>query len=293
MQLKGKPLAAIFVMSILWGYGWTILKVGLIDAPPFKFTALRLGVSALCLLALLPLTGRSLRPTRWCELMVLGFVHTSLLFSLSTWAVAEGSAGRVAFMVYTMPFFTLVFAWLLLNEKVRHAQWGAVILAAFGLIAIVKPWVLTGGFKSSLLAVAAGIVWAIGAVMVKQLQSRERMDLLSMTAWQMAFGCIPLMAISWFASEDPIVWSSRFVLSLGFVSVGVTALGSMLWMYALNNLDAGTASLSTLAAPPIAMVTSAFYFGETPDLFEWLGMSLIVSGLIALSLVNLKLNRKP
>ena len=129
--------------------------------------------------------------------------------------------------------------------------------------------------------------------MVKQLQSREKMDLLSMTAWQMAFGCIPLTAVSWFASEDPIVWSSRFVLSLGFVSVGVTALGSMLWMYALNNLDAGTASLSALAAPPIAMVTSAVYFGETPDNFEWLGMSLIVSGLLALSLITTKDNKKP
>ena len=143
MQLKGKPLAAIVVMSILWGYGWTVIKVGLIDAPPFKFTALRLSFSALFLLAMLPLTGRSLRPTRWRELLALAFVHTTLLFSLSTWAVAEGSAGRVAFMVYTMPFFTLIFAWLLLNEKVQRAQLGAVILATFGLAAIVKPLVLT------------------------------------------------------------------------------------------------------------------------------------------------------
>ncbi len=291
MQLKGKPLAAIVVMSILWGYGWTVLKVGLIDAPPFKFTALRLSFSALFLLAMLPLTGRSLRPTRWRELLALAFVHTTLLFSLSTWAVAEGSAGRVAFMVYTMPFFTLIFAWLLLNEKVQRAQWGAVILATFGLAAIVKPWVLTGGFKSSFLAIAAGIIWAIGVIMVKQLQSREKMDLLSMTAWQMAFGCIPLIAFAWMISEEPIVWSSRFVLSLGFVSVGVTALGSMLWMYALNNLDAGTASLSTLAAPPIAMVTSALYFGETPDSFELLGMGLIIGALMALSLVKAKTNK--
>ena len=107
--------------------------------------------------------------------------------------------------------------------------------------------------------------------MVKQLQSRERMDLLSMTAWQMAFGCIPLMAISWFASEDPIVWSSRFVLSLGFVSVGVTALGSMLWMYALNNLDAGTASLSTLAAPAYCYGYVSFLFRRNtrPSLSGW------------------------
>ncbi|MFT4582144.1 MAG: drug/metabolite transporter (DMT)-like permease [Gammaproteobacteria bacterium] len=283
LKLPGRPLLALLTMSILWGYGWTALKLGLIDAPPFTFTALRMSLSAACLLLMLPLTGRSLLPRRIPELLGLAAVQTSLLFICSTWAVHEGSAGRVAFIVYTMPFFTLLFAWPLLGERVRGLQWLAIALAAAGLISIIQPWHRYGNMESNLLALGAGITWAVGAILVKQLQAREPMDLLSMTAWQMVFGSIPLIAIAWYLPEDPIVWSTRFITVLAFVSVVITAFGWMLWMYALNNLEAGTASLATLAAPPIAMISSAMIFDENPNVFEIAGMCLIGVALLVLS----------
>jgi drug/metabolite transporter (DMT)-like permease len=39
-------------------------------------------------------------------------------------------------------------------------------------------------------------------------------------------------------------------------------------MYALSNLKAGIAGLATLAAPPIAMISSALYFQERPNVAE-------------------------
>ncbi|MGR8918131.1 MAG: DMT family transporter [Gammaproteobacteria bacterium] len=284
MNLPLRPLLALALMSLLWGYGWVALKIGLIDAEPFSFTALRMTLSGLTLLLILRLSGRRVRPERIPELVVLALVQTSALFTLSTWAVAEGTPGRVAFLVYTMPFFTLLFAWLLLGERVRGGQWLSIVLAAAGLLAIIQPWHLYGSMTSNLLALAAGSAWALGAVLVKRLQRRERMDLLSMTTWQMLFGAVPLVLVAWSAPEAPIVWSGRFMVMLLLIAVVITALGWMLWMYALSELSAGTASLATLAAPPIAMLASAFHFGERPNLVEAAGMVLIVLALLALSL---------
>jgi drug/metabolite transporter (DMT)-like permease len=163
-------------------------------------------------------------------------------------------------------------------------QWLAIALAAAGLLSIIQPWHRYGSIESSLFALGAGITWAVGAILVKQLQAREPMDLLSMTAWQMVFGSIPLIAISWSLPEDPIVWSGRFIGVLAFVSIVITAFGWMLWMYALDNLEAGTASLATLAAPPIAMISSAMIFDESPNTFEIAGMCLIGAALLVLSL---------
>jgi drug/metabolite transporter (DMT)-like permease len=270
-------------MSVLWGYGWVALKIGLLDAEPFKFTALRMSLSACCLLLILGLTGRPLPPRRVPELLGLALVQTSALFTLSTWAVAAGSPGRVAFLVYTMPFFTLLFAWPLLGERVRGWQWLSIALAGAGLAAIVQPWHLHGNMASNLLAVGAAVAWALGAIMVKRLQQREPMDLLSMTTWQMIFGSIPLLAFAWWVPEAPIVWSLRFVMMLLLITVVITALGWMLWMYALDKLTAGTASLATLAAPLIAMVASAMHFGERPSALEATGMGLMVMALLVLS----------
>lgn len=269
-------------MSVLWGYGWVALKIGLLDAAPFTFTALRMTLSAVCLLLMLRLTGRRVSPARVGELAALALVQTSLLFTLSTWAVAQGSPGRVAFLVYTMPFFTLLFAWPLLGERVRGRQWLSVGLAAGGLLAIVQPWHLYGSASSNALALGAGAAWAMGAVMVKRLQQREPMDLLSMTAWQMLFGSLPLIVLAAVVPEPAIVWSPRFVTVLVLISVVITAGGWMLWMYALDKLEAGTASLATLAAPPIAMLASAWQLGERPNAVEVLGMGLILMALLTL-----------
>jgi len=270
-------------MSVLWGYGWTAIKIGLLDAPPFKLTAVRMLASALCLMAMLPLTGRPLAPQRLPELMALALVQTSLLFTFSTCAVALGSAGRVAFLVYTMPFFTLLLAWPLLGERVRGAQWLAVLLAAAGLMAIIQPWALGDKLASGVLGLGGGMAWAVGAVLVKRLQRRAPMDLLCMTAWQMLLGCVPLMIIALWVDEPAIVWSPRFIGILTLMAVVITAFGWMLWMYALDNLDTGTAGLATLLTPTIAMVSSHYTFGEQPGRLELLGMGLITLALLSLS----------
>jgi len=283
VHLRGRPLLALLTMSLLWGYGWTAMKIGLIDAEPFKFTALRMSLSALCLLAVLPLTGRPFWPTRVPELLRLAVVQTSLLFTLSTWAVAQGTPGRVAFLVYTMPFFTLLFAWPFLGERVRGLQWLAIALAGCGLVAIIQPWHMHGNGWANGLAIAAGIAWGAGAIMVKRLQNRAPMDLISMTAWQMFFGSIPLVAFAYWFPEAPIVWSTRFIFMLFLISVVITGIGWMLWVYALSNLEAGTASMVTLAAPVVAIVTSSMHFGERPGPLELAGMCLIGIALLVLS----------
>ena len=270
-------------MSLLWGYAWTGLKIGLLDCPPYLFAALRMGLGALCLLVILRVRGHSFRPRRINELMWLGLVQTTVLFTLSTWAVAEGDAGRVAFLAYTMPFFALLFAWFLLGERVRGLQWLAIAVAGFGLVVIIQPWHASNSALSNTLAIGSGIAWALGAIMVKQLQRREPMDLVAMTAWQMFFGSLPLFVVAWFVPEASVVWSPRFITVLFLIAIVTTAGGWLLWVYVLNHLPAGTASMGTLLAPVVAMATSHYHFGEQPGRLEALGMLSIVGALFILA----------
>ncbi len=293
MHINLKPLFALLTMSLLWGYAWTGLKIGLLDCPPYLFAALRMMLGALCLLLILGFTRHPFKPERVPELLLLGLVQTTALFTLSTWAVAQGSAGRVAFLAYTMPFFTLLLAWPLLGEKVRGLQWLAIACAAAGLVAIVQPWQESASLLSNVLAIGAGIAWALGAIMVKRLQRRAPMDLISMTAWQMFLGSIPLMGIAWLVPEAAIVWSPRFILVLILIGVVTTAFGWLLWVYVLDNMSAGTASLGTLAAPVVAMASSHYHFGEQPDPIELGGMALIVTALLVLSINALRGRRVP
>lgn len=283
MKLKGLPLLALIVLSCVWGYSWILNKLALLDAGPFGFAAARVTIGGLCLLICLPLTGRTLTPPRPRELIPIGLVQTSGFVGLSMWALVESGVGRTAILVFTMPFWTLLFAWPLLGERPRGVQWLGVALAAAGLLVILEPWQLGGSAFSKALAVASGAAWALGSVLVKRLQHRAPMDLLALTTWQMLFGAVPLLLIHGLSPEPAIVWSERFIVILALSAVVSTALGWLIWIYVLKHLPAGLAGLGTLAIPVIALLSSALQLGERPPFDEIMGIVLIGVALVVLA----------
>ena len=278
------PIAlALIVLSVIWGYSWVFLKLGSLDAGPFSFAGLRCSIGAGCLLLALPLTGRRFIPERMPELFALGLVNTTGLVGCSQWAVTVGAANRTSILVFSMPFWTLLLAWLFLNERVRGLQWGAVACAAVGLTAVFQPWSGAGTLESNVLAVTAGFLWAASAVMIKRIQRKAPVDLLQLTAWQMAIGATFLLVIAGFVGEAPIVWTDRFLLSLGFTAFVSTAFGWLLWVYLLDYLPAGVASMMILFIPVVAVSATSFHLNESLGVGDIIGMCFIIGGLVLLT----------
>ena len=109
---------------------------------------------------------------------------------------------------------------------------------------------------------------------------RKDMDLLSLTAWQMVFGVIPLVLLALAIPSRPIEWSGYLVFALAFAGILGTAVAWMLWLYVLAHLSAGTASLNTLAIPVIAVLFSWVELGERPQANEFVGMLVIAFALL-------------
>ena len=283
MRIPKLAVLALFLLSLIWGYSWIVMKVALRYAGPFDLAALRSLFGAACLFLLLLFSGQPVRPSRNLELFGLGIVQTTGYLILCTLALVEGGAGRTAVLVFAMPFWTVLLAWPLLGERIRGLQWLALALAILGLVLILEPWYWQGGIVSKLLAVAAGIDWAVSSIMVKRLRKRGQIALLSLTTWQMIYGSLPLLLIAWFVPERPIHWSGEFMLALGFIAVFTMATGWSLWLYVLNHLPAGAASMSMLAIPVVAIATSYLQMHEVPSHPEVAGMVLIAIALATLS----------
>lgn len=279
------PLAALVAMVLIWGYSWVMMKIGLRHSHPFDFSALRVGIGAAVLFAILILRSRPLAMGRYRMAFLIGTLQVALFVGLSQFALLFGDTGRTSVLVFTMPFWMIVFAHFILHERMRGPQWLAVALAFAGLALIVAPWQLTS-LGASALAVAAGAVWAFSAVLSKKWPT-EGADPLIFTAWQLLFGFAWLGALAWLHPHEPVRWTAEFIAALLFCAVFATGIGWWLWTYVLSHTPAGIAGLNSLGIPVIAVLGSAIQLGERPPALELAGMALIGVALALLGLIGL------
>jgi drug/metabolite transporter (DMT)-like permease len=142
--------AAPGVFVVLWASGFVGAKLGLADAEPLTFLALRMGIVVLLLGAVMALT----RP-RWPSAREVGrsviaglLVHGLYLGGVFV-AIENGlSAGMIALVVSLQPALTSTLANRWLGERVRRLQWIGLALGVLGVYLIVRDKATTGGATS-------------------------------------------------------------------------------------------------------------------------------------------------
>ncbi len=284
-----RAFGALMLLTIVWGYNWVVMKNALAYAGAFQFAALRTAIGAACLFAILMIMRKPLRVKEMPTLVLLGLLQTSGFTGLLIWALVEGGAGKTAVLTYTMPFWVMVLAWPLLGEKLRGLQWPAAILSTMGMLFILDPLHLGTDTFSMFLAVVSGVFWALSVIVAKKLHQRSPdLDLLSLTAWQMLFGTIPIAIVALLVPAPEIQWTTYFIGAVIFNSVFCNALAWLLWLYALQKLSAGVASMSSMLAPVIGVLAAWIQLNEVPDIAEIIGMILIALSLVIISIISIR-----
>jgi drug/metabolite transporter (DMT)-like permease len=262
------------------------MKVATEYAPPIEFAALRLLLGALLLFAAMIAMRKPLRPERPWAYFWIGVFQSGGFIALATWAVMTAGAGKVSILSYTMPLWVAVLAWPLLGERLRAMQGVAVGLAALGIVLILDLWGGQSSIFADIIAIVAGISWAIGVIITKRLHVSDGVDVLSLTTWQMLFGGIVVGIIALIVPEGATHWTWTYVGALAYNAVFASAIAYLLWIFVLRHLPARDASMGTLANPIIGIVAAWLQLGEAPSAMEAIGMALVVAALVMLALTS-------
>jgi len=276
-----KALLALALIALGWGYNWVVMKEALRYAGPFEFLAWRFALAGALLLGLLVAMKRPLAPPFPREVFLIGLLQTACNFGFVAWALLTGAAGKSSVLTYTMPFWVVVFAWLALRERPTTLQWAAMVPALAGIALLVGGG---GDALAAWLALTAGITWAVGVVIAKRLQTRERVDAVAVSAWQTIFGGAILVALALVFPSRETEWTAYFVFALLYNAVLVSAVCWVLWFWVLARLQAGLASLAVLAVPVVGMLAGVIELGERPTGMEWTGMALVIAALALVAL---------
>jgi drug/metabolite transporter (DMT)-like permease len=195
------------------------------------------------------------------------------------------SAANGSLVTSATPAFVLLFAALLLAERVTPRRLLALGIATLGVVAVIDPRNATLAptfFWGNICLVAAALTWALYSVLIRKVTRNT--DVLTTTLIAFVGGlplCLPLSG--WELVTHPL-GTIGFGVVAGILFLGIisTALAMYLWNTAFSMLDAGAASLTFFAQPVVGTLLSVLFLSEhiTP-LFVvggvLIGIALLVS----------------
>ncbi len=280
-------VAAVLALGLVWGYNWVVIKVATADASPFVLVAMRQVLGALALFAIVVLLRKPLRcpPIGWT--IAIGLLQIAVMTMLQTLALAAGGAGKVTVLVYTFPVWIILLSAFVLNEPLTRQRTLVAAIAILGLGFVLYPLDVTHAPISIVFALGSALSWALGAVLTKKFRAKHHVDLLAFTAWQMAFGAIPLVIVAAIVPGGYVHPTPSFLAAFAYIVLPGTALAFTLWFFIMERFSAATAGIASLLAPVVSVLAAWAQLHEQPSLTEGIGIVLILAALAVNSVPGL------
>lgn len=268
----------------IWGGMYVVSKVVLEIIPPFSLVTIRLVLGAVTLAIILHLKG--FPKTSWADILRIlgvGFVGYGVSLSLQFLGTKLSTAANGSLVTSATPAFVLLFAWMLLKEKITGRRLLALFLATLGVIAVIDPRSAQLDpelFLGNLFLIGAAVTWALYSVLVRKVTQNTDVLLFSTIAF---LGGLPVTipAGAWELSTTSVGEITLGVIG-GILFLGIisTALAMVLWNTAFAYVDASLASLTFFAQPVVGTLLGWLFLNEKITPLFLLGGLLIGIGLI-------------
>ncbi|HEX5325268.1 MAG TPA: DMT family transporter [Acetobacteraceae bacterium] len=285
-QGSWRPLLALAVLTVVWGFSVPVMKLGLADVPPFALVSLRYVCAAPFFVPFV--LGRRLpRPRVLATLIGLAALGVGAGQVLQILGVQRSSAAIGTIITATIPIFTVVFAVVRLRQPVRLHHMAGLAVALIGIaLTTIGAGSGIGGFTvtaaiGDLCLLLSSICIAAYYVFSAEVAFSE--GVMAVSAWTTIFGGMLLAPVALWTAAD-VRWTPLGIGTVVYLGLLVTVLGVWIWLHALRALPVRVAASSQYVQPLIGIAASAAIFG-TPlgGLFAF-GSALVLAGITLCSL---------
>jgi len=215
-----------------------------------------------------------------------GLVGIALFNVVWSASVAVNKAAVATALIYSAPMFVALGGRLLYHERISPAQGAAILINLSGCALVSGVYDGAALFRHPMgliLGLGSGVAFAAYTLFGKGAARLGRRD--TTTVLSYTFGVAALGLLAWgLLTEGPALLAPRldvagWVLLLG-LSFGPTLLGYALFTASLAHISSTVASLLTTLEPPITAVLALLLLGRVLSPPQWLGMALIVAGVL-------------
>ena len=241
------------------------------EVGPAQTVAFRNIICLVILAAILTVKGwRLARTAKPGQHLLRNSIHFASQFGWF-YAIAHIPIAEVFAIEFTTPIWTALLAVLFLGERLNPARIGAVVLGFTGVLIILRPGA-TVIDSASLAALAAAFGYALTYAYTKNLVITDRplTILLWMNAVQLPLG-LAITGAGWVWPTAPL-WPWVMVIGI----VGLTSHYCL--SRALAYGDATVVVPIDFARLPLAAVVAWMLYGETVNLYVFVGAAIIFAG---------------
>ncbi|MGK9063555.1 DMT family transporter [Stutzerimonas chloritidismutans] len=288
-----KPLdlpavSLMLMLCLIWSMQQIALKATAADFSPVLQIALRSGIGALLVAALMAWRHERLTVTGIWKVGCMAGALFALEFVLVGEAVRHTSAGHVVVFLYTAPVFAaLGLHWKLPNERLAPLQWIGVGVAFAGIAVAFLRGASTGAGLTDVLwgdflALLGGAAWGATTVLIRT----TRLSSLPATQtllYQLLVGFALLLPVALVTGHTtfnpiPLVW-----LSLGFQSLVVCFASFLIWFSLLRRYLASRLGVLSFLTPLFGVALGAWLLAEPIEPGFITGATMALSGIVLVS----------
>ena len=280
-------IALLAALTITWGFNWPMMKLAVLEVPPWTFRTLCVLVGGGGLLALTALTGgRIAFPARLLPpLMLVSLFNITAWHLFSAYALLYTGSGRASIIGYTMPIWASVLSVWVLHEEIGLRRILALALGMGGLgLLLAQDLGQVGATPvGALLMLGAAMSWAIGTVLIKRF-AWHPMPVMALTGWQLLIGGVPIV-IGWWLWEpvpDLAALSLPAALGLAYAVLVAMIFCQTVYFRMVTLVPANVAAMAVMAVPVVGVLSSAWVLGEPVGPSESIALVLVVGGLFLL-----------
>lgn len=289
-SMKNKWLGSIYLTlaASIWGGMFVVVKIVVSVIPPIELVWLRYLVAGVVLFIWGIITKKKWRIDKrdWKWIFLIGLIGNTISIVTQEYGTLFSSAQTGAIVTSATPAFMLIFAKVLLKEKLTKRKVVSVVLATLGVFLIVGiDRVDLSHQLGGIFLFIAALTWALMSILIKLVPSKYSIYLITNYAIWVAgtlltpFVIADFQQIAWNRLQEPIIGGG--ILYLGAVS---TAGAFILWNKGIQMMDCATSGLFFFFQPLVGTFLGWLILHEPLTIWFWIGSLLIFASVLLITL---------
>jgi len=284
--MKNTLLGSIYLAlaASIWGGMYVVVKVVVAVIPPLELVWIRYVIAILALVIIGLIKRQSWRISK-CHIpliVAIGVIGNAISIVTQEYGTMLSSAQMGAIITSSTPAFMVIFARLILKEKLNIKKGVSVCLATIGVLLIVgNGHINMSSQLGGISLLMAALTWALMSILIKRVPSSYSPVVVTTYSILVAILVLTpfvykgLGEIHISKLTDPTIGGG--LLYLGIVS---TALAFILWNRGLQLLNALSGGLFFFFQPLVGTLLGWLLLGESIGGTFWIGSFLILSGVL-------------